>query len=75
MSFRCGLCKRAMPNGSSPTIEVVETRRKVYPEQTDKSGKVRDRGGEGWEIVREIMVCKRCINLRTRQEREQELEL
>ena len=75
MSFRCDVCERAMPDGASPTIEVAETRRKVYPERTDNRGKVFDKGGEGWEIVREVKICKRCLNLRARQERERELEL
>jgi hypothetical protein len=52
-----------MPNGVSPTLIVMETRNKVYQERVDKTGKVIDRGGEGWEIVRESNACKRCVNM------------
>lgn len=66
MSFKCELCECAQPAKSKPTRVIVETRPRVYPERTrpGKQGnpsRVIDFGGEGYEIVREVNVCSRCV--------------
>jgi len=59
MSFRCELCNRAMPAGTSPVVLILERRQKNYPERTNGK-KVIDRGGRGWEIAKEAKACKKC---------------
>lgn len=50
--FKCGKCGRITEPREPRAMEVVEKREKFYEVP----------GGEakGWEIVREIAVCKNC---------------
>lgn len=65
MSFICEICNRPMPIGSKPIQYVTKTREVEYPERVvvdplSKKRKVIDRGGVGWEIVKQLNICKRC---------------
>jgi len=67
MSFRCELCNKQQPARTSPEVLIEESRNKSYPER--KSGtKVIDIGGRGWEIVREVRACKKCVKARSAKE-------
>ncbi|KKL04518.1 hypothetical protein LCGC14_2615280 [marine sediment metagenome] len=69
MSFRCELCNRSMPAHVKPIRLVMETRRKVYPERMlDK--KVFDIGGVGFEIVKEVNACKKCVTRKSETQRD-----
>jgi len=59
MSFRCGNCGEAQEDRSIPTLIQTERRNKVYPERR-KDDEVIDKGGKGYETVREIQVCGEC---------------
>lgn len=84
--FRCQQCGTVVPAGTRATKIVTQTRRKEYQpreaEPTSRGGRfgrgrfsrrrrVIDRGGEGTEIVREIMVCPKCAAEFERQAAEQ----
>jgi hypothetical protein len=56
MSFRCDQCNRALPRGASPIKKVVKKREKVYCNEKGEQVAV------GWEIVKEIGLCRRCAN-------------
>jgi len=61
--FRCQRCGRVSLPGQASARFPVEIREKVYPLRTIvRRGKVTaiDKGGKGWEIAREIIVCKYC---------------
>lgn len=69
MSFRCVECGKSQKNGIKPIMIVVERRSKNYPirygmrinRQTKQEERVVvDKGGSGWEAVREIQVCSSC---------------
>ncbi len=64
MSFRCELCNDAVPAGTQPVRLVLETRRKVYPERMSGK-KVFDIGGVGYETVKEVGACKKCVTRRS----------
>lgn len=53
--FICGRCGKPTKSGESMTKVPVETRPRIYK---DGYGNV---VGEGHEIVREIVVCRRCL--------------
>ncbi|MFV0444262.1 MAG: hypothetical protein ACK5Q5_11895 [Planctomycetaceae bacterium] len=70
--YRCQLCQTVLPAGTPEGHVVVERRAKSYPSRelhrprssrragrlfVKRSSQAFDRGGEGWEIVREITVC------------------
>lgn len=71
--FVCGFCGAVTPP-RTPAVKVVTARRDVqYPFRSranrlfrlDSQGKVKerftdDRGGIGWEIVREVLACPAC---------------
>ena len=71
--YICDLCHACIGPDKHPTKVVVETREVVYPERfaervtEDWEGRERtetvmiDKGGKGWEIVKEISVCKSCL--------------
>lgn len=59
MSFRCHFCKEVSEPGVSSVMVVLETRDKVYEERR-KEKKIIDRGGKGFETVREVISCKAC---------------
>ncbi len=71
--FRCQLCQRVVPPRTPCHRLVVQWRRKHYPQRPranvvhwrtpDKKRKQEHRddpGGEGQEIVQEVMVCPDC---------------
>lgn len=70
MSFVCGFCNTAQPNGETPTKVVTETRPKNYPERKYRyKGKtINDPGGQGREIVREALSCKPCTQTGTQED-------
>lgn len=59
MSFRCDTCGRALKDGQAPVFIVAQRRLRVYP-PVFEDGKLKFKGGEGWEIVKEIKVCRPC---------------
>jgi hypothetical protein len=71
MSFMCGVCNKAQPNKSKPHRVVTETRRKTYPareyrdgkstDEMGRRGKIRDPGGVGTEIAKEVDACDGCF--------------
>lgn len=63
MAFRCEACAEVQPDGSRPTRVVIHVRNKEYPqrEYRDRTGRhIRDQGGFGKEIAREITACTTC---------------
>lgn len=74
--FRCESCDTIVPAGTRSQKVVVQTRQKTYeprgadPRERGRWGRGRgrgtkkkqnyDKGGQGTEIVREIMVCPAC---------------
>jgi hypothetical protein len=60
MSFTCQHCGEAQKDGTTPTLVVVEQRRKQYPVQYNEEGSVIDKGGTGLEIAKEIQACEDC---------------
>jgi hypothetical protein len=68
MSFRCEQCKRALPRGASPIKKVTKKREKVYV--NEKGEQI----GVGWEIVKEMDVCKKCATPPPKQENVAEVQ-
>lgn len=60
MSFVCQICDEPQKDGSKPTLIAIEQRNKIYPTRRNKEDKVIDKGGSGYETVREIQVCGEC---------------
>ncbi|MBI1311715.1 hypothetical protein GC176_10515 [bacterium] len=73
--FRCQKCGQIAPPGAKSERVAVSTRSKVYPSRGQSPErrfgggfrgrppvpkKQQDRGGEGREIVQELMVCPNC---------------
>jgi hypothetical protein len=71
--FRCSLCQSVVPPGIPSHQLVLKRRRKAYPfrsranafVRTNEAGKRKefhtdDPGGEGHEVVREVIVCPAC---------------
>ena len=71
--FRCARCQQLSPKGERASRVVMKTREKRYPRReramlrkfTTASGVtmkvwVDDPGGEGFEIVREVLWCVEC---------------
>lgn len=56
MSFRCGACHKSQGSREKPIKVVTQIRRVTYPQMKD--GRI----PEGFEIVREVDMCKRCAN-------------
>jgi hypothetical protein len=54
--FICGMCKTVTKAHEIQTKIVLERRPKTYPPQPHDNP-----GGQGWEIVREVGVCKKCV--------------
>lgn len=76
--FRCDACKKVVPAGTPQVRLVVDTREKTYdvtPQMTEKEKRRARRRGmnvdqarqtaQGWEIVKEIVVCPTCAAERT----------
>ena len=69
--YRCAKCSRVTTARSSSHSVVSEIRVKEYPHRSNAipvaGGKRRkrarrdDRGGRGWEVKREILVCTDCL--------------
>lgn len=64
MSFRCDNCGEAQETGTQPIKFVSKIRPAKYPErwkQVHNSKPIKiDEGGEGWEIVKEELLCPSC---------------
>jgi len=60
MSFVCQICDKPQKDGSIPTLIQTECRDKTYPERCDKEDKLIDKGGSGYETVREVQACEQC---------------
>ena len=72
--FRCQLCQTVAPKGTRGQKLVISTRPKTYAAQESPAMRFRrsprgfrpreytprDKGGEGSEIVQEILVCPKC---------------
>ncbi len=59
MSFTCEKCGQAQRPRSKPVRVVVERRAKTYP-RVEIGDEIIDSGGSGWEIAREIIICRGC---------------
>lgn len=67
--YRCDECHEAVDG--SPTRVVLETREKVYeprfkkinPDgpEVERNMMCVDKGGKGWEIVKEANLCPKCL--------------
>jgi len=69
--FRCDHCKKLSEPAEKLTLIVAETRDKTYPEIRVGEGlrqKLLDKGGRGYEIVKETKACTRCAKLLTVEE-------
>lgn len=73
--YRCQVCGQVTPSGTRANKIVVATRPKTYPSRGgERSGfrrrfrsapsKPYDKGGEGREIVQELVVCESCAQSR-----------
>jgi allantoicase len=61
MSFRCGFCGKAVPNGIKQDKIVTEQRPIEYKGGAyDEEGKWHDIVSQGWEIVKETPACPDC---------------
>jgi hypothetical protein len=71
--FRCDICDKVVPPGTPARHVIAETRDKHYPRRPGahqavlltrngrrKSKQVDDPGGNGEEIVEELLVCPAC---------------
>lgn len=71
--FKCERCEQYSEDGEKPVMVVIEGRRKVYNFRSRVNRRfdpvaqrwqwVDDPGGEGWEIVREALMCAGCANI------------
>ena len=69
--YRCAKCDRVTTVRSSAHSVVSEIRIKEYPHRSNaipvaggkrrKRAKRDDRGGRGWEVQKEILVCTDCL--------------
>lgn len=74
MSFRCEVCNKPAPAGTSCNKKVSRIRHRVYSEREyakrtivyEKGKKkkkwIPDPGGVGWEIVSEVRCCPSCAS-------------
>ena len=72
MSFVCQICDKPQKDGSIPTLVQIECRDKTYPERRNKEDEVIDKGGSGYETVREVQACKQCALDRIMEHEEKE---
>jgi hypothetical protein len=49
MAFRCENCSQGQQPGTKPIRRVIATRSKEY-----------NNGGQGWEVVKEVLLCETC---------------
>ena len=66
MSFRCGNCHKAKQG--CPTKVVTQSRQKAY------NNDLGEQVGAGWEIVKEINLCKTCLKERDDKEAAQQAQ-
>lgn len=70
--YRCGLCSEVVGPGERIGGRIpVEIRKKVYPFRPKayrirdwETGRLKwhdDPGGQGWEVVREVLACPACV--------------
>lgn len=63
--FKCESCKKFSKPGDKATKVIVEERQMVYPPRykEDEFGRqaIIDKGGEGFETIREVTVCPACV--------------
>jgi hypothetical protein len=59
MSFRCDVCHDAQRSGTTQTLVVIEKREKAYSTFNPKTKQTKQ--SKGWEIVKEIKACPRCV--------------
>lgn len=65
MSFICYDCKKSQLPRVPANKLVIETRKKTYETHlTDKNGFQRVNFSYGHEIVKEVLLCKYCFNIR-----------
>ena len=57
--YRCEECGENQPRRTKPTKVVELYRKKIYPKRFINKVCI-DEGGEGWEIVRERVLCIKC---------------
>lgn len=60
MSFVCQICDEPQKDGIKPTLIAIEQRNKTYPTRRNEEDKVIDKGGSGYETVREVQACEQC---------------
>ena len=58
--FRCEKCKRITDPREPMTKKVVQTKDRIYTRIDKKTGE-RKEVGRGFEIVKEIKLCKECV--------------
>jgi len=68
MSFVCQVCDKPQKDGNKPTLIAVERRNKVYPKRRGTEDKIIDKGGSGYETVREVQACKQCADNERKKE-------
>lgn len=63
MSFRCQNCGKALPQYFKGTKVITEIRSVNYPSRVYHQGrkKVEDPGGQGVQIVKELLTCGTCM--------------
>lgn len=57
--YNCDICTQATKSGEKQNKVIIETREKTYY-NTDKYGK--EKISKGWEIIKEINVCDKCLS-------------
>lgn len=72
MSFVCQICDESQEDGSTPTLIQTECRDKTYPARRNKEDKIIDKGGSGYETVREVQACEQCVLSRNIEHEEKE---
>ena len=65
MSFKCDSiygCGTVQPQGTQPTRKILKTRKRIYEARAYRHNKrnLEDPGGEGTEIVKEVVFCQAC---------------
>lgn len=69
--FRCQQCGKVSQSGEECHKQVIEKREKIYPFRekvfsfcVERKREFRDdKGGTGWEIIKEINVCNECYGV------------
>lgn len=63
MSFRCQNCGKAMPKYFKGTKVIVTIQTVRHPSRVYYAGKrkIEDRGGEGTQIIKELLTCGICM--------------